>query len=139
MKELHDAMQDHFRFMNAPGGLSVVQSGVWEPTVTAGSGAFTTVAATGRYWKLQDDLYFYYIEVTITTKNTAAGACIVTLPFTITDDMVGVGADVTVSFKGATITAGSGGTTASILGADGTTLIADSAVLRCMGMWVVED
>ena len=139
MKELHDAMQDHFRFMNAPGGLSVVQSGVWTPTVTASSGTLTTATATGRYWKIQDELYFYYIEATVTTAGTGTGVLRATLPFTITEDLIGIGADVTVSFKAATVTGGSGASLVSILGADATSIIADGAVLRCMGMWVVED
>lgn len=53
----------------------------YTPTITAGSGAFTTVSATGRYRRI-GKLVFIQIAVTITTNGTAAGFVIATLPLT---------------------------------------------------------
>lgn len=52
----------------------------YTPVVTAGSGAFTTVSATGRYRRI-GKLVFIQITVTITTNGTAATAVIASLPF----------------------------------------------------------
>jgi hypothetical protein len=53
----------------------------YTPVVTAGSGAFTTVSATGRYRRI-GKLVFIEIDITITTNGTAAGNVTATLPFT---------------------------------------------------------
>ena len=52
----------------------------YTPTITAGSGAFTTVSAVGRYRQI-GKLIFIQITVTITTNGTAASSVVVTLPF----------------------------------------------------------
>ena len=52
----------------------------YTPVITAGSGAFTTVSATGRY-RIIGKLVFIQITVTITTNGTAATQVNVTLPF----------------------------------------------------------
>ena len=57
--------------------------GVWTaytPTITALSGTFTTVSATGYYSKIAKVVPMQ-IAVTITTNGTAAGVVIATLPF----------------------------------------------------------
>jgi hypothetical protein len=51
------------------------------PVVTSGSGAFTTVSATGRYRRI-GKLVFLETTVTITTNGTAATWVGVSLPFT---------------------------------------------------------
>lgn len=53
----------------------------YTPTVTAGSGTFTTVSATGKYCKIGKTV-FWRVHVTITTIGTAAGGVYVTLPVT---------------------------------------------------------
>ena len=57
-------------------------SGSWtnySPTVTPVSGSFTTVTATGRYWKTG---LIVYLTVTITATNIGSGSgCLVSLPF----------------------------------------------------------
>jgi len=58
-------------------------SGSWtnySPTVTPVSGSFTTVTATGRYWKTG---LIVYLTVTITATNigSGSGGCLVSLPF----------------------------------------------------------
>lgn len=51
----------------------------YTPTVTAGSGTFTTVSATGR-WKSIGKTIFVQISITITTNGTAATNILATLP-----------------------------------------------------------
>ncbi len=53
----------------------------YTPTVTSGSGSFTTVSATGKY-KTIGKTTFFQIRVTITNAGTAAGVCYATLPNT---------------------------------------------------------
>jgi hypothetical protein len=52
----------------------------YTPTVTASSGSFTTVSATGR-WIRVGKLAVVQFTVTITTNGTAAGQILVTAPF----------------------------------------------------------
>jgi hypothetical protein len=51
------------------------------PAISAGSGSFTSVAATGRYYKI-GKLVHFQVRVTVTTVGSAAGATIISLPFT---------------------------------------------------------
>lgn len=50
------------------------------PTVTAGTGTFTTVVGAGRYLKI-GKLVNFYVQITITTNGTAASFINCTLPF----------------------------------------------------------
>jgi hypothetical protein len=52
----------------------------YTPTITATSGTFTTVSATGRYTRL-GKLCVTQFAVTITTNGTAAGQIVITAPF----------------------------------------------------------
>lgn len=54
----------------------------YTPTITAQSGTFTTVSATGRY-KIIGKTVFVTITITITTAGTAAGAILATLPVNV--------------------------------------------------------
>lgn len=56
----------------------------YTPTVTASSGTFTTVSATGR-WKSIGKTVFVKIAITITTVGTASGIVAATLPNTSAD------------------------------------------------------
>jgi hypothetical protein len=53
----------------------------WTPTITAGSGTFTTVSGTGRYNQMGKTVNGNY-TITITTNGTAAGDVRFTLPVT---------------------------------------------------------
>lgn len=53
----------------------------YTPTVTASVGAFTTVAATGRY-KQNGKVVNFWVNVVVTNAGTAAVATVVTLPVT---------------------------------------------------------
>jgi hypothetical protein len=54
----------------------------YTPTITAGSGTFTSVSATGAYCTI-GKVTFFTITVTITTNGTAAGYVQATLPNTV--------------------------------------------------------
>jgi hypothetical protein len=51
----------------------------YTPTVTANSGTFTSVAATGRYLRM-GKVVFLQMSINITTNGTAAGSVWATLP-----------------------------------------------------------
>lgn len=53
---------------------------VYTPTITAGSGTFTTVSATGRY-KVLGKTCFISMSITITTNGTAGAYINATVPF----------------------------------------------------------
>ena len=53
----------------------------WTPTVTAGSGTFTTVSGTGRYIQIGKTIMGTF-SITITTNGTAASDIRFTLPVT---------------------------------------------------------
>lgn len=57
------------------------EEGTWTPTVTAGSGTFTSASATGSYTKVGNAVH-WRSTITITTNNTAATNVQITLPFT---------------------------------------------------------
>jgi hypothetical protein len=51
----------------------------YTPTVTAGSGTFTTVLATGRFLRI-GKIVLVEVDITITTNGTAATSVVFTLP-----------------------------------------------------------
>jgi hypothetical protein len=53
----------------------------YTPTITSGSGSFTTVSATGKY-KVFGKTCWFTVDITITTAGTAGGFIGVSLPFT---------------------------------------------------------
>lgn len=54
----------------------------WVPTVTPGSGSFTTLGTVTARYKQIGKTVFFYISIPITTNGTAAGFIQATLPFT---------------------------------------------------------
>ena len=107
----------------------------YTPTVTAGSGTFTTVSATGRYLRI-GKLMNIQIAVTITTNGTAAGAVQATLPAT-------AGAGVYVLAGRETVVAGKmlqgniapGGTTVNIFNYDNSYSGSNGAILIVSGSY----
>ena len=92
------------------------EEGTWTPTVTSGSGSFTTVSATGTYVKVGKQVAIR-TTITITTVGTASGQINFTLPFTssASPNGDGVGAAGEFSAVGITgITFTSSSTTGSI-------------------------
>ncbi len=59
----------------------------YTPTITAGTGTFTSVSATGRYLAV-GKVIFFQIAITITTNNTAATYVLATLPATAVTGIV---------------------------------------------------
>lgn len=53
----------------------------WTPTITSGTGSFTTVSGTGVYTQIGREV-FYTVVITITTNGTAATDVRFTTPFT---------------------------------------------------------
>jgi len=92
------------------------EEGTWTPTVTSGSGSFTTVSATGTYVKVGKQVAIR-TTITITTVGTASGQINFTLPFTssASPNGDGIGAAGEFSAVGITgITFTSSSTTGSI-------------------------
>lgn len=61
--------------------LNDYEEGTFTPTITASSGTFTTVTATGNYTKIGRQVTVN-MQATLTNIGTASGAVISTLPFT---------------------------------------------------------
>lgn len=102
----------------------------YTPTVTAGSGAFSSVSATGKYVVALNRV-FINSSTTITTNNTAAVSIVNTLPLSLTSTSTytGYGRADGVSGKQLQVKAGST-TTMSIFNYDGTYPGANSEVAR---------
>lgn len=62
----------------------------WTPTVTAGSGTFTTASATGAYVQIGKVVHCRFI-VTITTNGTAGSNVQISLPVNATGKAIGQG------------------------------------------------
>jgi len=109
----------------------------YTPTVTAFTGTFTTVSATGAYMQ-RGKLISFRITITITTNNTAATAILATLPVNgkaavqqaVAGQDVGTGA-----VLGAGILSGFGVDKVTIFKADGTYPGADGKVLVVSGTY----
>ena len=101
----------------------------YTPTVTASSGTFTTVSATGNY-SVVGHVAHVNMEITITTKGTAGGFLFATLPFTATGAAVGCGRENAVTGHQLQGLVDSGLARVTILRYDGTTVIVDGYVLK---------
>lgn len=82
IRDLNNKKIKNDNLSTAPGEIG----GEWTtytPTITAPSGSFTSVTATGKYIKI-GKLVNYQVKVVITTVGTATG-CIFSLPVTAKD------------------------------------------------------
>jgi hypothetical protein len=104
----------------------------YTPTVTAGSGAFTTVSGAGRYLVIGKTTLIS-VTVTITTNGTAAGYVHVTLPNTPQGSVQLTGRE-SAAGKALQTRAG-GGSTFDILNYDGTYPGASGGVLVVGGVY----
>lgn len=108
----------------------------YTPTITAGSGTFTSVSATGRFRKVGRHVDFQ-MTVSITTNGTAATNVAATLPFAVgsTYSFVGYGRENTTTgnLLGVTLTAGA--TQCGIINYDNTYPGADGYVLHITGSY----
>lgn len=96
--DLKKALVNFFFDLNRKGALAIVEQKTWTPTITANTGTFTTVSATGVYFKIES-LYFFRVLITITTNGTAAGYVKFTLPATATAASVFYGRETGVTGK----------------------------------------
>lgn len=71
----------------------------YTPTITAGTGSFTTVSAVGR-WKQIGKLVFVQATITITTNGTAATSVKATLPATANSNAVLIARETAISGTG---------------------------------------
>jgi hypothetical protein len=96
--------RDYLDQIDADLFVAVGAAGAWTsyvPTVTAGTGTFTSAAAVGRY-KQMGKTIMLRIAVTITTNGTAASYVNVTLPFATpnNEDQAMSGSETAVVGKG---------------------------------------
>jgi hypothetical protein len=108
----------------------------YTPTVTAGSGSFTAVSATGIYNQLGKTVFFQ-VAITITTNGTAATSVNATLPFTSVTGPIYVvaGRANAVSFKMLQGKIGSASTTVAIFNYDNTYPGASGETLIVSGVY----
>lgn len=102
LRDLNKSISEFIRSLNAPDSLTINEAEItasngvifpsgtmddftpwtaWTPTVTAGSGSFTTVSGAGKYAVI-GGLTFIRVSITITTNGTAATSVRFTLPTT---------------------------------------------------------
>lgn len=95
---------------------AVEYPGAWlayTPTITAASGTFTTVSATGLYARV-GNVINANVSITITTNGSAAGAIIITLPAAATSSAVGCGRENTATGDLLQVYVAGGGSTATV-------------------------
>lgn len=115
--------------------LNDYEEGTFTPTVTASSGTFTTVSATGAYTKIGRVVNFS-IEITITTVGTASGAVIATLPFTpAVANCASMGRERNVTGYSLQGTISSGSANMTIQKYDNSSIITSSAILVMTGAY----
>lgn len=86
----------------------------WTPTITAGTGTFTTLGSVTAKWKAIGKTVFFWIRIPITTNGTAANSVIATLPFTAASDFIVTGRGSAISGKQLQGVVAASGTTIAI-------------------------
>lgn len=108
-----------------------IADGPWiayTPTITAGSGTFTTVSATGRYKIVGTKTIHTQIDVTITAIGTAGGNIVATLPFTAAAfNFAGSAREHATTGKGGSCFIAASGTTITATDASASTFIGNGA------------
>lgn len=108
LRELNRSIDSYLRGLESPDSLTIDEASItatngiifpsgtmsdfadwdsWTPTVSASSGTFTSVSATGKYAVI-GGLTFFRVIITITTNGTAASIARFTLPTTATEAAV---------------------------------------------------
>ena len=124
----------------ATAGTAVVETPDWRtytPTITASSGTFTSVAATGRYRRLSSDTVEVKITITITTNGTAASLVKATLPFTPAQDSIFSGRETAVTGVPVTGTVTASVATLDIVNASSTYPGGDGRIIKLGGTYEV--
>lgn len=127
---------------NLPGTFGVVDGaalgGAWTdytPTVTTGSGSFTTVSASGSY-RLVGKTLSIRIIITLNNVGTATDVS-VSLPFSAKYLSVISGSDSAVNGKGVNAVVAAGGTKALVKASDGTSPLTNGFVLVLGGEYQI--
>jgi len=128
---------ERFRINNAGlitgTGTSLGAWTAYTPTVTAGSGTFTTVSASG-WWCQIGKTVHVNTSITITTNGTAAGRCQFSLPVTASSNSTewyGAGRESVVTGSALTVGALAGSATAIVHKYDNSYPGGDGYLLRC--------
>lgn len=135
------ADDDWIEIVNAAASKKVKKSNLfgvltaYTPTVTAGSGTFTTVSATGRFRAIGKTCFFI-IQVVITTNGTAATSVQATLPLTA---LIGLPVRVSGGLNGTDAVLGgyiaSAGTAVGVKKYDGTYPGGDGITFQVSGVY----
>lgn len=109
----------------------------WTPTITANSGVFTTVTASGRYTQIGKTVHFS-LRITQTSIGSASGFTFFTLPITAlynpTNDTVGYGRE--DALTGSLLQCRSASaTSAAVIKYDNTAIVANGAVFNLKGTY----
>lgn len=112
------------------------EEGTWSPSVTALSGTFTSVSATGSYTKIGRTVFFG-ATITITTNGTAATAIQITLPFTPSRAGTYYGREMVATGKTQAGQITSGSATSQFLNYDNTYPGGSGYVLELAGHFIV--
>ena len=109
----------------------------WTPTITANSGTFTTVSASGRYTQIGKTVHFS-LKITQTNIGSAAGFTFFTLPITAlfdpANDTVGYGRE--DALTGSLLQCRATSTTsAAVIKYDNTAIVANGAVFNIKGTY----
>lgn len=117
--------------------LSSATTGAWTafaPTVTASSGTFTTVSASGSYARF-GNVVFFQMTITITTAGTATGTLRATLPTTANSVATFAGRENTGTGFMVQGNVSAASNVLSIMKYDNTTIIADTRAVRISGTY----
>jgi hypothetical protein len=117
--------------------LAGATTGAWTaftPTISASSGTFTTVSASGTYAHLGKIIVFQ-MTITMTTIGTAAGTLRATLPTTANNIATFSGRENAVTGLMVQGNVSPASNTLSILKADNTSIIASGNVIRISGFY----
>jgi hypothetical protein len=107
----------------------------WTPSVSADTGSFTTVSASG-LWLRSDARIDWHATITITTAGTATGSVRITLPCTPAGGFVHIGTGRESAATGAALVViNSGGGVASILTYNNASVIANGRTLQVAGSY----
>lgn len=107
----------------------------WSPTVTAGSGTFTSVSAVGGYLQIGKAVWFN-ITITITTAGSAAGNIIIPLPVgTSVRPFSVAGTETALIGAGLSGFGTAGGSSMAVRKTDTTTIIASGNVVTVSGFY----
>ncbi len=133
--DLERALSAWFLSHQSPGVVVISDEQIWTPTVSSAGGTLTTTAVDAYYWKI-GEVYFYFVEITLTNAGTGTGALNFTLPVTARLENQGYGREVQTTGYALTVTCSANSATAGIVNYDGTSPITTGHICRVQGFFV---